>query len=261
MKLFKVYVLLFCIGLSPIQLVAEELVFQDNNGDGTIRFLAFGDSITFGVGDGVSAGAFVEEVSGGHGGGYPKRVSDMTDIKVTNAGFAGEIFTEEGYRRLPGLLSNAKADFLVFLEGANDATFQVGSSAYRLALQKVINVAFASNVGVVLVTLPPPCCNHAGLDFFTGAYNQVMRSLANINDVFLADVEKNWLFVCSDPKQCGLLNLPEGLHPNAKGYDLIAQTVLATLYGIDLLEVGGSAKLEATLGLEPGSLIIQVAAE
>ena len=54
-----------------------------------------------------------------------------------------------------------------------------------------------------------------------------------------------------------MYNLPDGIHPNTRGYDAIAQTVLATLYGIDIFAAQGAADLEAALGLAAGTVIVR----
>ncbi len=41
---------------TPLILQAQESVLADVSGDGTVRITAFGDSLTFGVGDGTKPG-------------------------------------------------------------------------------------------------------------------------------------------------------------------------------------------------------------
>jgi hypothetical protein len=75
--------------------------------------------------------------------------------------------------------------------------------------------------------------------------------------VRLADVETLWRSTCPELTQCDLYNLPEGLHPNRKGYDALAQIFAAALLGIDLLSSGGPAELEVALGLDSGGVIVK----
>jgi hypothetical protein len=66
----------------------------------------------------------------------------------------------------------------------------------------------------------------------------------------LADIARAFASTCDNLNKCQLLNVPEGLHPNTLGYDVIAQTVLATLYGIDIFSQSGASELAGALGVE-----------
>jgi hypothetical protein len=51
------------------------------------------------------------------------------------------------------------------------------------------------------------------------------------------------------------MNLPEGLHPNSSGYDVVGEAVVASLLNIDLFAPEGPATLETALSLVPGTII------
>jgi len=237
--------------------LARETLLEDVNDDGLIAYIGFGDSITFGVGDGTEPGEFIVVSPATDGsGGYIPRLAQLTGIAVQNSGVPGEELTRGGISRLPNVLLNSPADIVGFFEGANDAVFRVSTTRYRQALQKAINVMTSLNKKPLLMTIPPPCCDRASLAFFTTVYSAVVRDLAYINDLPLADLERAWFSTCDDISYCNLFNVPEGLHPNSRGYDVIAQTIAASLFEVDIFSLDGAAELEMMLGLEEGTIIV-----
>lgn len=233
-------------------------LLTDRNGDGKISVLFFGDSITAGLGDGISPGAFIETLQDQRlGPGYPGRVSALSGIESLNRGVPGEEIASGGYLRFPIALSESSADLVAIMEGTNDAIFRLDSGRYRGLLQRMINVARASGKEVLLLTLPKPCCNRAGQGLFVAAYTNVIRDVAALNNIAVADVDQAWRSTCENPFECELYNLPEGLHPNTRGYDVISQVVAASLFEIDIFSQDGARMLESALGLEAGAVIVR----
>lgn len=230
----------------------------DQNGDGLVVFMAFGDSITYGLGDGIAPGAQVDALPiPPRPIGYPDRIEGLAGVQVDNLSVPGEGFIASGIDRLPGALRSSAADLVILMEGANDAWQRVDPGSYERNLQKALNIIIASGKAALLLTLPPPCENHSGSRMFTDPYTSKIRELAVLNEVQLSDLEKTWRTTCDNLEHCQLYNLPDGLHPNSLGYDAIAQTVLATLYGIDIFSAQGAAELESALGLEAGSVVVK----
>ena len=227
----------------------QESLLVDSNADGLVTFVGFGDSITFGVGDEVFP----------RGGGYVVRLAGLTGISTDNEGVPGEEIVAQGIYRFPEVIQQKAYDVVQLFEGTNDAVHQVATQEVRRATQKAINTARALEKIMVVTTLPAPCCDHASLAPYTTSYNSAIRELALLNEVRIVDIEKAWQTTCTDTSACELYNLPEGLHPNAFGYDVIAQTVAATLLGIDIFAPDGAANLESALGLEPGTVVVKPA--
>lgn len=255
MRILATYILILAMALPSVALSQP---IPDSNGDGIISILSFGDSLTFGVGDGTSPGAFVEEAARTDGTlGYPSRLVDFGVGVVRNAGVPGEELTQEGINRVPSVLLGSDADYIVILEGTNDSFFRRSSGEVRSALQQAVNVSRALGFNTVLMTLPPPCCDRASLAPFISIYNLVIREVAFANELPLADLETAWLTTCQDPISCELYNLPEGLHPNSLGYDVISQVALAAIAGVDIFSENGAVELESLFGLEPGTVIVE----
>jgi lysophospholipase L1-like esterase len=228
----------------------------DRNGDGTVKLLAFGDSLTYGVGDGGNVGGITEEVPFTDGTlGYPNRVERLGGILCDNRGVPGEIFTLAGSDRFPDALRASGADGVAIMEGANDAIIRVSGSTYTRKLQKAVNIAKELGVVPYLLTLPRPCCEHQGSGLFTELYSNLIRETAAINSVPLVDTAMTFEVVCEGREECFLYNLPEGLHPNGRGYDAITEVLLAQLNGIDLFASDGPAMLAGVLGVDPESLV------
>ncbi len=222
----------------------------DKNGDGAVKVLAFGDSLTFGIGDG---GLDVELGKRG----YPERVSSLVGVPVENAGVPGEEFSSDGVNRWVDTIAASSADIIILFEGANDAYNAVAAQTMRDAFQRAVNAGTILGKEIVLVTLPQPCCEHGGQISDSNTYSAELAVLSNVNEISLVDVKRAWETTCDNLGECDLYNLPEGLHPNAKGYKVIAQTIAARLVGVDIFAPGGAAELESVLGLTSGTVIVK----
>ncbi len=226
-----------------LNLQAEPLSRLDPNQDGILAGLAFGDSITFGIGDPTLTG-------------YPARLSTLVGIPIDNAGVPGEKISANGIARFPARVQSSSADFVIFMEGANDAIVRLGAGEYERNLQQIINIVGVLGKEAVLLTLPAPCCDHIDLAPFTDAYSGVVKNLAADNDLLLADLQRSWQTTCSS-SACELYDLSDGLHPNGLGYDAIAQTIAATIFGVDIFAPDGGSELESALGLAAGSVVVK----
>lgn len=233
-------------------------ILSDITGDEQITALAFGDSLTAGVGDGSSVGEFVEVAPSMSGsGGYPTRLSALLGIPVTNGGVPGEVFTGEGLIRLAAAVRSSSADIVVLLEGANDAIFQTSTSFYSQSMQRAINIIAASGKTPVVMTLPPPCCNNFALAPFTDSYSTVVKTLANENAVQTVDLKRVWETTCQNTEECELYNVPEGLHPNTSGYDVIAQAVAAALAEIDIFSEEGQQEFADAFEIDLEQVLVR----
>lgn len=216
--------------MSAREVVAQETPLSDRDGNGVVQLLAFGDSITYGVGDDIPPGEYVYKITdSGPPRGYPSRLSTSLSTPVINAGVPGERLVTQGVYRLPKLLNEESFDTVIIMEGSNDAIFQEDSGVYARSLQKMINVARASGKGVVVMTVLLPVGLHQSLQPFTDGYSQEVRELALLNNIPLIDMESSFIAACPEYATCALFNLPEGLHPNTSGYDTMTSTVLAGL--------------------------------
>ncbi len=235
--------------------VPTDSILTDVNGDGNIDLVGFGDSITRGAGDFIPAGEEELVITPEGEAGYPLRVENLLGLNVLNLGDPGEQISILGLPRFAATIPHVGRDFVVLSGGSNDARDPIPVNQFYVAIQTMINIARATGVQVVLMTAPPACCNHRFLNGPVSSYNSQFRVLATVNELRLADVAHAFENTCPVMEGCFLLNLPEGLHPNIKGYDLIGENVIATLYGIDLFAPEGAGYLETILALPAGSVL------
>lgn len=238
--------------VTPTTTVSSML--YDRNGDGEIKILAFGDSITRGVGDFVEAGeevfsaSHVEEEAG-----YPLRIEHYLNVAVHNQGIPGERLLRDGLGRAIGLLTSTNPDIVVVLEGANDSIDRVSKGSYVRSLQILVNIASMYGTEPVIATIPPSCRDHSSLQPIINSYNEEIRYLVTSNGLVSADVYKAFSNTC-DINNCYLMNLPEGLHPNIEGYDVIGEVITSALLNIDIFAPTGAQLLEQALNLTAGSI-------
>ncbi len=259
-------VLLLALFFLPTNVIAQAAsgdtqqpisLITDVNGDGTIEILAFGDSLTRGVGDFVEAGEDVQRETltpPEQEAGYPLRVEGYLRVGVTNAGVPGEDVVTRGAQRFAQLMVNSRPDIVIIGGGANDAIRQKAPGAVYNALQSMVNIAFATGAVPLVINIAPPCCQHAGYANLIREYNYEISRLALINSVGFADIAQAFSNTSNGSAECELLNLPEGLHPNIEGYDVTGELITGRLLGIDLLTVGGAAQFETALNLPAGSV-------
>jgi lysophospholipase L1-like esterase len=237
---------------------ADDLTaLRDVNGDGSVRILAFGDSITYGVGNAFQPGEFVESMGEtGDKGGYPDRIERYLGVPVYNEGVPGEQLTVEGVERFPRKLVGSNFDVAIIMEGTNDASQQTSAGQYARGLQRMINVGVADGKQIVVMTVLPPVAYRDSIRPFTQSYSRAGRDLARVNGVPLIDVEQAITDTCPILDKCRFYNLPEGLHPNRRGYDALAQIVAAGLLGIDVTAPGSAAQISSALGLPQNDVIV-----
>ncbi len=147
------------------------------------------------------------------------------DVRVVNAGVSGST-SASAVSRLRWQL-RAKPDFVVLALGANDGLRGVEPAATRRNLQSAIAVAKEAGIRVVLVgmKLPP----NYGPEYLR-EFERIFPELASENGLPLVPFLLEG--VAADPS----LNLADGIHPNALGYRIVVENVLATLAPLLALE-------------------------
>ncbi len=172
--------------------------------------VCFGDSITAGYGLGADSA-------------YPAALRrDLNKLgyryKVTNLGTSGAT-TKDAAEGLPALIRLHPAVVIVEF-GGNDGLRGLPLSQTRRNLDTVITTLMAAHIRVLLagITLPP----NYGLDYIR-AFNQIYPDLAAKHHTAFVPMIYS-----------GLVHVPgtiqaDGIHPTAKGSEMIAQTLLPAL--------------------------------
>lgn len=191
------------------------------------RYIAFGDSITEGVGDNPNRAEL----------GYPPRLEELLNqrgvsAQVENRGQAGET-TSGGLSRINRVLDNG-GDVLLLMEGTNDVNDRTSNETIAFNLDEIARRAEARGMEVVHGTLiPRNGANHDGNNRITADLNGRIRELAYANDRELADPFEVILYQTTDPLRTLYVGGADKLHPNAAGYDVIARVFADVLTNVD----------------------------
>ena len=138
------------------------------------------------------------------------------NFQVTNASASGGT-TEGGLQRLPPHLKR-KIDIFILELGINDAFRGVPVDQIRANLQAIIDQVKARNPSVRVVIAGMQLPNYAA-DDYVSAFGKMFGELATKNGAALVPYLLDG--VAGDP----LLNLPDGIHPNAAGQRILAENV------------------------------------
>src|SRR5215475_788783 len=194
-------------------LVMTSLVFtEDGTAAGPKAILVFGDSL--------SEGFMLK-----HSEAYPALLAKKLraaglNFSVTNASASGGT-TDGGLERLPPHLKH-KIDILILELGINDAFRGVPVDQIQKNLQQIIDKAKARNPNVRVVIAGMQLPNYAA-DDYVSAFGKMFANLADKNRAALVPyLLQN---VAGDPS----LNLSDGIHPNAAGQRVLAETVWQVL--------------------------------
>jgi acyl-CoA thioesterase-1 len=139
---------------------------------------------------------------------------------VINASAAGGT-TEGGLERVPAHLKR-KIDIFIVELGINDAFRGVSVDQIQKNLQQIIDKAKTRNPDLRVVIVGMRLPNYAA-DDYVSAFGKMFADLAAKNGAAL--VPYLLQSVAGDPS----LNLSDGIHPNAAGQKVLAETVWQVL--------------------------------
>ena len=138
------------------------------------------------------------------------------NFQVTNASAAGGT-TEGGLERLPAHLKR-KIDIFIVELGINDAFRGVPVDQIQNNLQQIIDKVKGRNPNVRVVIAGMELPNYAA-DDYVSAFGKMFADLAAKHGAAL--VPYLLQRVAGDPS----MNLSDGIHPNAAGQKILAETV------------------------------------
>jgi len=142
------------------------------------------------------------------------------NFQVTNASAAGGT-TQGGLERLPAHLKH-RIDILVLELGINDAFRGLPVDQIESNLQQIIDKVKARNPNVRVLIAGMQLPNYEA-DGYVSAFGKMFAELAAKNGAALVPYLLEG--VAGDP----LLNLADGIHPNAAGQKILAENVWRVL--------------------------------
>ena len=210
-------ILLFCAFLA---------VFAGcNNGSANNQgetLVCLGDSLTAGYG--ATTPGVVDETKS-----YPAYLQNKVNIPVINAGVSGDT-TAEGLARVRTEVLSKNPQIVVISLGANDLLRGIPVETTKANLQSIINRVDNGNRKIYLAkfyteAVARAFTNSFGLGYATQTalidqYDDLFRALASENNVVI--IEDIWQGVWG-------LNMSDLVHPNAKGYEIMAENVFNVL--------------------------------
>lgn len=162
--------------------------------------LAFGDSLTNGT------GASAEES-------YPAVLAELSGRQVINEGVPGEV-TDEGLKRLPGVLEEYEPQLLILCHGGNDFLRQMDMARMEANVRGMIRLAQDQNIPVILLGVPKP-----GL--FLAAAEVYQNIAADTGVIFIEDLIPD---ILGDKALKS-----DTVHPNQAGYRMLAEGIYKVL--------------------------------
>lgn len=166
------------------------------------------------LGDSLSEGIGLDEEQS-----FPRLVernlkAKKHDVIVTNGGVSGST-SASGLTRLKWHLKKP-TDILVLELGANDGLRGLKLEETKKNLVAIIKMAKEKKVKVLLLgLLMPPNYGKKYTDEFEAMYKKIATS----------EKVPFHPFILKDVAGKADLNMPDGVHPNAKGQELVAKTV------------------------------------
>jgi len=200
---------------SELLAYAKDFFFPSASAEVTAnKYIAFGDSITYGVGAENNYG-------------YPPRLEAILLNKigastVVNEGVPGER-TMHGVERVNGVLSADNAKFILILEGTNDTSWGYSTETITFNLGQMIDRAINYGTTPIIATLPPRQDTIDGR--VKDDINPAIQQLAKDKNISCTD---QYSKIAEDPAKF----MSDYLHPNDAGYDLMAQSWSATIESI-----------------------------
>jgi acyl-CoA thioesterase I len=191
-------------------LMVIALLPKEGRGGEPIRIVAFGDSLTAGLGLSVDDA-------------FPAKLEAAlrergADVAITNAGVSGDT-TTGGLARLDWTLSGP-VDGVILELGANDALRGIDPAIARAALDEILIRLKDRDISILLTgMLAPP---NMGPEY-GATFNTIYPDLSDLHDVLLYPFFLDG--VAGSPR----LNQPDGLHPTADGVDEIVTRILPSV--------------------------------
>jgi lysophospholipase L1-like esterase len=221
-----------------------------------IRIVCLGDSITKGarLAGGSAGGIAVEQT-------FCSRVQAMfrekgVNVKVINAG-VGSDRTDGALLRMDQHVLIHKPQFVAIMFGTNDSCYDIGKTgprisikAYERNLREMAAKVRSAGAQPVIMTEPPmglawlapkrnPVYAEKGLNYALALYMEAARRVASDTKTPLIDHFAQWE-KASDADVDSWLT--DGCHPNAAGHEILARSMMRTLWPLVIGETSRASR-------------------
>ena len=140
-------------------------------------------------------------------------MQSLISRKVVNAGVPGEV-SADGLQRLPGVLEETQPKLLILCHGGNDFLRKLSEAEAAANVRAMIKLAKDKGISVILVATPKPGFSISPPDFYAAIAKEFSIPF---NDNALSSVLRD------NALKSDLV------HPNARGYTQIAETLAKLL--------------------------------
>lgn len=174
----------------------------------TKRIVALGDSLTAGYG--LQAGEdFATRLQ-------EALIKEGLSVKIDNAGVSGDT-TAGGLSRVDWAIEGEpKPDLVLVALGANDMLRGIDPAVTKDNLAKILDKLKEKDIPAFLIGMRSP--TNMG-PFFQTKFDKIFKELSKEYDVPLYPFFLDGVAMKAD------LNLQDGMHPNAKGIDVIVEKI------------------------------------
>ncbi|MCR5261867.1 MAG: hypothetical protein K6C94_08540 [Candidatus Gastranaerophilales bacterium] len=214
MKKYLILFVVFFILYGSLAMSAE--VKQKNN----LKIAFLGDSITW-FGWNTPYGYVQKTV---------KALNDEGFIITPFPEGVGGNVTQEMLNRMDSDILNNKPDIMFFMGGINDIWLENNRvRKYRKNVEKIIDKAQKDNIEVILINLTVISEDiKAPKNKKIAKYNKMLEKIAKEKNVQLIDINTPlWNEINKYDKHGGIVTIPDGVHLNEKGNDILSKKVVS----------------------------------
>jgi acyl-CoA thioesterase-1 len=217
----KLIIMILILALTGCEDAAE----PSNPPEETGPMVCFGDSLTEGYG--ASSPSVVDKTKS-----YPTKKKKKVKINIINAGISGDT-ASGGLKRVDEDVLAKNPQMLIILLGANDFLHLRPASETKKDLQAIINKIKNGSRKIYLASFIGDAAWEAS---YIETFPAIVTSIAT---ALLADYKKMYAELCSENADIGQIsNIWKGIgrsqmsdliHPNAEGYNIMADNIFADI--------------------------------
>ncbi|MBT8043489.1 MAG: arylesterase [Verrucomicrobiae bacterium] len=172
------------------------------------------------LGDSITAGYGLKKEQA-----YPSVISQLAEadgrnVQIINAGLSGDT-TSGGLRRIR-VIARQPLDILVIALGGNDGLRGIDPKVSQLNLERIIDLVRGKHPDCQILVAGMQMPDNMGKDYIR-AFRKVFADVATKKKAHLLP------FLLEGVAADKSLNLPDGIHPNAKGQAIVAAHVYQAL--------------------------------